>query len=160
MIVTWRAPDGSVPLAGVPVTMTISNPAIKKGDKVYQYFDGVLTFMGKAKKAGTITFTFIEDPVFTVSSPPETDGGDGESGGTGGDGSGVSDGSGDSSDGITNVVDATVTSTGVALPYTGSNTNTPLGIALVLFTLGGAMVLGTRRKKASLVRNDENELIS
>ena len=160
MIVTWRAPDGSVPLAGVPVTMTISNPAIKKGDKVYQYFDGVLTFMGKAKTAGTITFTFIEDPVFTVSSPSETDGGDGESGGTGGDGSGVSDGAGDSSDGITEVVDATVTSTGVALPYTGSNTNTPLGIALVLFTLGGAMVLGTRRKKTSLVRNDENELIS
>jgi LPXTG-motif cell wall-anchored protein len=48
----------------------------------------------------------------------------------------------------------------VTLPYTGSNVNTPLGIAFVLVTLGGAMVLGTRRKKASLVRNDENELIS
>ena len=34
------------------------------------------------------------------------------------------------------------------------------GVGPVLVTLGGAMVLGTRRKKASLVRNDENEFIS
>jgi LPXTG-motif cell wall-anchored protein len=163
LVVTWAAPDGSVPLAGQPLTMTISNAAIKAGDQVFQYLNGVLKLMGTATQDGTITFTFDEDPTFTVATPPATDGGEGDggSGGApGGDGSGVSDGSGDSSDGITNVVDATVTSTGVALPYTGSNTNTPLGIALVLFTLGGAMVLGTRRKKASLVRNDENELIS
>jgi LPXTG-motif cell wall-anchored protein len=163
LVVTWAAPDGSVPLAGQPLTMTISNAAIKAGDQVFQYLNGVLKLMGTATQDGTITFTFDEDPTFTVATPPATDGGDGDGGsggGPGGDGSGVSDGSGDSSDGITEVVDATVTSTGVALPYTGSNTNTPLGIALVLFTLGGAMVLGTRRKKASLVRNDENELIS
>ena len=163
LVVTWAAPDGSVPLAGQPLTMTISNAAIKAGDQVFQYLNGVLKLMGTATQDGTITFTFDEDPTFTVATPPATDGGEGDGGsggGTGGDGSGVSDGAGDSSDGITNVVDATVTSTGVALPYTGSNTNTPLGIALVLFTLGGAMVLGTRRKKVSLVRNDENELIS
>ena len=154
MVVTWRAPDGSVPIAGVPVTMTISNPAIKKGDKVYQYFNGVLTFVGKATKAGTITFTFTEDPVFTVSSPPVSDGGDGGSGGTGGDGSG------DPVGGVTDVVDATETASGLTLPHTGSNVNTPLGIAFVLVTLGGAMVLGTRRKKASPVRNNENEFIS
>ena len=95
-----------------------------------------------------------------MATPAATNGGDGGSGGTGGDGSGVSDGSGDASDGVTNVVDGTATSTGVTLPYTGSNVNTPLGIAFVLVALGGAMVLGTRRKKASLVRNDENEFIS
>jgi LPXTG-motif cell wall-anchored protein len=163
LVVTWAAPDGSVPLAGQPLTMTISNAAIKAGDQVFQYLNGVLKLMGTATQDGTITFTFDEDPTFTVATPPATDGGEGDGGsggGPSGDGSGVSDGAGDSSDGITEVVDATVTSTGVALPYTGSNTNTPLGIALVLFTLGGAMVLGTRRKKASLVRNDENELIS
>ena len=165
LVVTWAAPDGSVPLAGEPLTMTISNAAIKAGDQVFQYLNGVLKLMGTATQDGTITFTFVEDPTFTVATPTATDGGDGNGdggsdGGAGGDGSGVSDGAGDSSDGITNVVDATVTSTGVALPYTGSNTNTPLGIALVLFTLGGAMVLGTRRKKASFARNDENELIS
>jgi LPXTG-motif cell wall-anchored protein len=163
LVVTWAAPDGRVPLAGQPLTMTISNAAIKAGDQVFQYLNGVLKLMGTATQDGTITFTFDEDPTFTVATPPATDGGEGDGGsggGPSGDGSGVSDGAGDSSDGITEVVDATVTSTGVALPYTGSNTNTPLGIALVLFTLGGAMVLGTRRKKVSLVRNDENELIS
>jgi LPXTG-motif cell wall-anchored protein len=127
---------------------------------VYQYVGGVLTLVGTATQDGTISFTFNEDPVFTVSTPVATNGGDAGSGGTGGDGSGVSDGSGPSSDGVTEVVDATETATAVTLPYTGSNVNVPLGIALVLFTLGGAMVLGTRRKKASLVRNDENELIS
>jgi LPXTG-motif cell wall-anchored protein len=167
LVVTWAAPDGSVPVAGQPLTMTISNAAIKAGDQVFQYLNGVLKLMGTATQDGTITFTFDEDPTFTVSTPTATDGGDGNGngngngdGGSGGDGSGVSDGAADSSDGITNVVDATETASGVTLPYTGSNTNTPLGIALALFTLGGAMVLGTRRKKASLVRNDENELIS
>jgi LPXTG-motif cell wall-anchored protein len=160
LVVTWAAPDGSVPLAGVPLTMTISNEAIKAGDQVFQYVGGVLTLMGTATQDGTITFTFDEDPVFTVARPDAVNSGDGGSGGTGGDDSGVSDGSGDSSDGITNVVDGAESASGATLPNTGSNTNTPLGIALVLFTLGGAMVLGTRRKKASLVRNDENEFIS
>ena len=163
LVVTWAAPDGSVPLAGVPLTMTISNAAIKAGDQVFQYLNGVLKLMGTATQDGTITFTFDEDPTFTVATPAATNGGDGGSGGTGGDGSGGSDGSDgtvESSDGITNVVDGTATSTGVTLPYTGSNVNTPLGIAFVLVALGGAMVLGTRRKKASLVRNDENEFIS
>ena len=163
LVVTWAAPDGSVPLAGQPLTMTISNEAIKAGDQVFQYLNGVLKLMGTATQDGTITFTFDEDPTFTVATPAATNGGDGGSGGTGGDGSGGSDGSDgtvESSDGITNVVDGTATSTGVTLPYTGSNVNTPLGIAFVLVTLGGAMVLGTRRKKASLVRNDENEFIS
>jgi LPXTG-motif cell wall-anchored protein len=163
LVVTWAAPDGSVPVAGQPLTMTISNEAIKAGDQVFQYLNGVLKLMGTATQDGTITFTFDEDPTFTVATPAATNGGDGGSGGTGGDGSGGSDGSEgtvESSDGITNVVDGTSTSTGVTLPYTGSNVNTPLGIAFVLVTLGGAMVLGTRRKKASLVRNDENEFIS
>ncbi|MEY3512052.1 MAG: hypothetical protein RL486_717, partial [Actinomycetota bacterium] len=167
LVVTWAAPDGSVPVAGQPLTMTISNAAIKAGDQVFQYLNGILKLMGTATEDGTITFTFDEDPTFTVATPTATDGGDGDGdgdggsgGGPSGDGSGVSDGAADSSDGITNVVNATETASGVTLPYTGSNTNTPLGIALVLFTLGGAMVLGTRRKKVSLVRNDENELIS
>jgi LPXTG-motif cell wall-anchored protein len=160
LVVTWSAPDGSVPIAGSPLRMTIANSAIKSGDNVYQYVGGVLTLVGTATQDGTISFTFNEDPVFTVSTPDVTNGGEGGSGGTGGNGSGGADETGDPSDGITEVVDATETASGVALPYTGSNTNTPLGIALVLFTLGGAMVLGTRRKKASLVRNDENELIS
>jgi LPXTG-motif cell wall-anchored protein len=160
LVVTWAAPDGSVPLAGVPLTMTISNEAIKAGDQVFQYVGGVLTLMGTATQDGTITFTFDEDPVFTVARPDAVDSGDGGAGGTGGDDSGVSDGSGDSSDGITNVVNGSKTASGATLPYTGSNVNTPLGIAFVLVTLGGAMVLGTRRKKASLVGNDENELIS
>jgi len=159
LVVTWSAPDGSVPLAGVPLTMTISNAAIKAGDQVYQYVGGDLTLVGTATQDGTITFTFDEDPTFTVATPTATDGGDGD-GGSGGNGSGGTDETGDPSDGVTEVVDATVTSTSVALPYTGSNVNMPLGIALVLFTLGGAMVLGTRRKKASLVRNAGNELIS
>jgi|GEM_PF-5429539 len=159
LVVTWSAPDGSVPLAGVPLTMTISNAAIKAGDQVYKYVGGDLSLVGTATQDGTITFTFDEDPTFTVATPTATDGGDGD-GGSGGNGSGGTDETGDPSDGVTEVVDATVTSTGVALPYTGSNVNMPVGIALVLFTLGGAMVLGTRRKKASLVPNDENELIS
>jgi uncharacterized repeat protein (TIGR02543 family)/LPXTG-motif cell wall-anchored protein len=160
LVVTWSAPDGSVPIAGSPLRMTIANSAIKSGDNVYQYVGGVLTLVGTATQDGTISFTFNEDPVFTVSTPDVTNGGDGGSGGTGGNSSGGVDETGDPADGYTDVVDATETASGVALPYTGSNVNTPLGIALVLFTLGGAMVLGTRRKKATLVRDEENELIS
>jgi LPXTG-motif cell wall-anchored protein len=160
LVVTWAAPDGSVPLAGQPLTMTISNAAIKAGDQVFQYLNGVLKLMGTATQDGTITFTFVEDPTFTVATPTATDGGDGDGDGGSDGGTDGTDGSSDPADGFTSVVDATETASGVTLPYTGSNTNTPLGIALVLFTLGGAMVLGTRRKKLSLVRNDENELIS
>ena len=151
LIVTWRAPDGSVPIAGVPVTMTISNAAIKAGDEVYQYFDGVLTLMGTATQDGTISFTFTEDPVFTVSTPVATDDGDGGNPGDG-PGPGETPGAGDGV--VEDVVEDVVASgaaTGTVLPYTGSNMSTPIGIALVLLILGGAMVLATRRKNADLV---------
>ncbi|CAB4607908.1 unannotated protein [freshwater metagenome] len=151
LIVTWRAPDGSVPIAGVPVTMTISNAAIKAGDEVYQYFDGVLTLMGTATQDGTISFTFTEDPVFTVSTPVATDDGDG---GTPGDGPGPGETPGAGDGVVEDVVEDVVASgaaTGTVLPYTGSSTSTPIGIALVLLILGGAMVLATRRKNADLV---------
>jgi len=135
--------------------MTISNAAIKAGDQVFQYLNGVLKLMGTATQDGTITFTFDEDPVFTVATPIVIDSG-GVTPPSGG-GTGSSDGSTDpfvDTSVATDGLDSIGTANSVTLPYTGSTVSMPIGVALVFLVLGGAMVLATRRKRVDQLESE------
>ena len=67
--VFWQALDGSSPDATQPLTLTITDAAIKAGDKMYQLVGGVATLMGTATQAGSAQITFSADPVLVVTRP-------------------------------------------------------------------------------------------
>lgn len=69
--VSWVAPNGTVPKAGAPITMTITNSSIKAGDVVYVVVNGSLQKVGVAKANGSVTVTFTADPTFVVLQPPK-----------------------------------------------------------------------------------------
>jgi uncharacterized repeat protein (TIGR02543 family) len=68
LVVAWVAPDGTVPTtaSGKPLTLTISNPNITAGSKVYGYLSGVMTYLGNAAVDGTAVITISQDPVLVV----------------------------------------------------------------------------------------------
>ena len=68
LIVAWVAPDGTVPTTatGKPITLTISNPNITAGSKVYGYLSGVMTYLGMAAVDGSAVITISQDPVLVV----------------------------------------------------------------------------------------------
>jgi hypothetical protein len=68
--VAWRAPDGTVPRAARPVTLTISDPAIRVGDVVERLTAHGLLQVGRATENGTLTLTFSSDPAFILAAPP------------------------------------------------------------------------------------------
>lgn len=68
--VSWVAPNGTVPKASAPITMTITDPSIKAGDVIYALVNGTLQKVGVAKVAGSATVTFSSDPTFVVLEPP------------------------------------------------------------------------------------------
>jgi hypothetical protein len=67
--ISWKAPDGTSPAATSPITLTVSNPAIKAGDTIYIVTSHGLTAVGTAVADGTATITFTSDPVFLIASP-------------------------------------------------------------------------------------------
>lgn len=67
--VNWSEPNGTVPKAGKPVTMTFSSSSIQPGDLVYELVNGKLLLVGKSYKAGQATITFSADPTFLVLAP-------------------------------------------------------------------------------------------
>ena len=68
LVVAWVAPDGTVPATatGKPLTLTISNPNITAGSKVYGYLSGVMTYVGTAAVDGSAVITISQDPVLVV----------------------------------------------------------------------------------------------
>jgi hypothetical protein len=64
--VSWQAPDGSVPAATAPITLTITDSNIKTGDVIYIVTLAGLTKVGTATMDGSVTVTFTNDPVFLV----------------------------------------------------------------------------------------------
>ena len=64
----WVAPDGTVPTTatGKPITLTVSNPNITAGSKVYGYLSGVMTYLGMAAVDGSAVVTISQDPVLVV----------------------------------------------------------------------------------------------
>ncbi|MEN9965202.1 MAG: Internalin-A precursor [Actinomycetota bacterium] len=89
LVVSWLAPDGTVPTTAVgkPVSMTISNASIKRGDAIYVLMQGTATLVGRAAVDGQALVSITDDPQIVIASTrpnavtnvTATDGDDGSS---------------------------------------------------------------------------------
>jgi hypothetical protein len=71
VVVSWVAPDGSVPNtnAGKAISVTLTNPAIRSGAKVYSIIGSQSRLLGTAVADGSVTTLITEDPVLLVINP-------------------------------------------------------------------------------------------
>jgi hypothetical protein len=71
VVVSWVAPDGSVPNTntGKAISVTLTNPAIKSGAKVYSIIGNQSRLLGTAVADGSVTTLITEDPVLLVINP-------------------------------------------------------------------------------------------
>jgi uncharacterized repeat protein (TIGR02543 family) len=65
-IISWTAPDGSVPIATEPVIMTVTDPSIVAGARIFKIMDREVTQIGVAEADGVAIISFTEDPLITV----------------------------------------------------------------------------------------------
>ena len=65
-IVSWTAADGTVPLASASISMTITDPQIKAGSRVFKVMNQVSTEIAVATEDGRVVIEFVEDPLLTV----------------------------------------------------------------------------------------------
>jgi hypothetical protein len=74
VVVSWVASDGSVPSTntGKAISVTLTNPAIKSGAKIYSIIGSQSTLLGTATTDGSITSLITEDPVLLVINPVVT----------------------------------------------------------------------------------------
>ncbi len=74
VVVSWVASDGSVPNTntGKAISVTLTNPAIKSGAKVYSIISNQSQLLGTATADGSITTLITEDPVLLVINPVVT----------------------------------------------------------------------------------------
>jgi uncharacterized repeat protein (TIGR02543 family) len=89
LVVSWLAPDGTVPTtaAGKPITMTISNSSIRRGSAIYVLMKGTATLVGRATVDGQAVVSITDDPEiiiagtrpYEVSAVTASDGEDGSS---------------------------------------------------------------------------------
>jgi hypothetical protein len=72
VVVSWVASDGSVPLTntGKAISVTLTNPSIKSGAKIYSIIGNQSTLLGTATADGSVTTLITEDPVLLVINPP------------------------------------------------------------------------------------------
>jgi uncharacterized repeat protein (TIGR02543 family) len=70
LVVSWLAPDGTVPTtaAGKPVSMTINNASIKRGDAIYVLMQGTATLVGRATVNGQAVVSITDDPQIVIAS--------------------------------------------------------------------------------------------
>ena len=68
IVTAWLAADGSVPdtAAGKPITVTMTNSAIKAGARLYALLGETITDLGVATVDGTATVEITEDPEIVV----------------------------------------------------------------------------------------------
>jgi hypothetical protein len=68
IVTAWLAADGTVPdtAAGKPITVTITNSAIKKGARAYALLGETVTDLGVATVDGSVTVEITEDPEIVV----------------------------------------------------------------------------------------------
>jgi hypothetical protein len=71
VVVSWVAPDGSVPNTntGKAISVTLTNPGIKNGAKVYSIIGSQSRLLGTAVTDGSVTTLITEDPVLLVINP-------------------------------------------------------------------------------------------
>jgi hypothetical protein len=74
VVVSWVAPDGSVPStnAGKAISVTLTNPAIKSGAKIYSIIGNQSQLLGTATADGSVTTLITDDPVLLVINPVVT----------------------------------------------------------------------------------------
>ena len=70
LLVSWLAPDLSTPVtnAGVPITMTITDPGIKAGQSVYTVIGANASVVAQATVDGQVSFSITQDPIVTIAS--------------------------------------------------------------------------------------------
>ena len=68
LVVTWVAPDGTVPntTPGKPITISVSNASITAGSKVYGLLGNNPTLLGIATVDGVVTVEITQDPAVVV----------------------------------------------------------------------------------------------
>jgi hypothetical protein len=68
LIISWVAPDGTVPntATGKPIVMTISNSNITAGSKVYGLVGNVPVYLGTSVDDGQVQVAISEDPAVIV----------------------------------------------------------------------------------------------
>ena len=71
VVVSWVASDGSVPSTntGKAIAVTLTNPAIKSGAKIYSIIGNQSTLLGTATADGSVTTLITDDPVLLVINP-------------------------------------------------------------------------------------------
>jgi hypothetical protein len=74
VVVSWVAPDGSVPSTntGKAISVTLTNPAIKSGAKIYSIIGTQSQLLGTAIADGSVTTLITDDPVLLVINPVVT----------------------------------------------------------------------------------------
>jgi uncharacterized repeat protein (TIGR02543 family) len=75
VVVHWLTGSGdaaTVPptAANKPITLTLTNPSILPGAKVFMILGGVATEVAEATQAGTVTILITEDPEFVIAATP------------------------------------------------------------------------------------------
>jgi hypothetical protein len=90
VVVSWVAPDGSVPSTntGKAISVTLTNPAIKSGAKIYSIIGTQSQLLGTASADGSVTTLITDDPVLLVINPVVTTPAPSSSSGSTGGGSG------------------------------------------------------------------------
>ncbi|MEY2837668.1 MAG: hypothetical protein RLZ46_1050, partial [Actinomycetota bacterium] len=90
VVVSWVASDGSVPKTntGKAISVTLTNPSIKSGAKIYSIIGNQSTLLGTATADGSITTLITEDPVLLVINPVVTTPAPSSSSSSGGGGGG------------------------------------------------------------------------
>jgi hypothetical protein len=68
--VSWVTAGGTSPAASQPITMTVTDPAIRAGDTVYALTSTGIRAVGTATTNGQATVTFTTDPAFLVAAVP------------------------------------------------------------------------------------------
>lgn len=68
LVVAWLAADGTVPTTatGKPLGITITNSAIKRGQKIYALLGNSVTPLGTAAQDGSATFEITDDPEIVI----------------------------------------------------------------------------------------------
>ena len=75
LVLAWKALDETVPdtADGKPIVMTITNPAIKRGAKIYALLGSSLSDLGTATQDGSAVVQITRDPeIIVVSTRPDS----------------------------------------------------------------------------------------
>jgi hypothetical protein len=65
-IVSWIAPNGTVPVATSPLSLSITNANLLAGMKVYAILSGQVTALGTVTTNGSITVALSQDPLIVA----------------------------------------------------------------------------------------------